>query len=83
MENKIPTAEEFLASKQYDWAEDINTTECMIEFAKLHCEAQAKIIAKNVKMEDVGEVNSEWDWEEYYIVYKNSILNAYPLDNIK
>jgi hypothetical protein len=84
MENNI-TAEKFLASKQYDWVEDINTTECMIEFAKLKCEEQLTAILENVKTKDdysfCGNTGSEYPPDT--IVDKDSILNAYDLNNIK
>lgn len=47
------------------------------EFARLHLEEQAKAICENVKM-DSDPYCPEDEW-----VDRNSILNAYPLDNIK
>jgi hypothetical protein len=89
--NNIPTAEEFLKDKVYitkDNIEDVHdslitVTNAMIEFTKLHLEAALKTVIENVVMEDVGEINSEGEWNEYYIIDKKSILNAYPLENIK
>ena len=66
------TAEEFLKSKQYDWVEDINTVECMIEFAKMHCKAQAKAICEK------ADVNRGFP----ITINKDSILTAYPESNI-
>lgn len=71
----------------------------MIEFAKLHCEAQLKTILENVKIkgkkksqfgksrkwQNIKE-NEEVDlfsYEVQYLVGKDSIINAYPLDKIK
>lgn len=71
---KLPTAEEFLNSKQYDWVEDINTTECMIEFAKLHVQAALESAAEKLPYDD--KLNQD-------MLVKKSILNAYPLNNIK
>jgi hypothetical protein len=53
----------------------------MIEFAKLHCEAQLKAIIENVQMTGIsyGNDKSITDYE----VDKDSIINAYPLDLIK
>ncbi len=70
MENNLPTAEEFLTSKQYDWVEDINTTECMIEFAKLHVTQALKAAAKSAKF------SLESGKGEVY-------FDVYPLTNIK
>jgi hypothetical protein len=79
MENKIPTAEEFLKDKlseihEKEIFEDllqkmftVDVSEVMIEFAKLHVEA-----ALNAACESEG-----------YDIDENSILNAYPLTNIK
>lgn len=70
-ENKLPTAEEWLTSFGAD-ADDMfykhSVEEAMIEFAKMHVEAAIKSILENVTLSD-----DKWD----------SILNAYPLTNIK
>jgi len=52
-----------------------NVLEMMIEFAKLHVEAALKEASKKGKCVEymVGE----------YTVKKDSILNSYPLENIK
>ena len=82
--DKIPTAEEFFDSSNVGIS---NTTEYMycqkdivkkaIEFAKLHVEAALK---------DASEKSTVIRDEEFYTIShidKNSILNAYPLTNIK
>ena len=53
----------------------------LIEFAKLHCEAQLKAILENVQMTGIsyGNDKSITDYE----VDKDSIKGAYPLDLIK
>lgn len=73
MENKVPTAEEWLDSLPLqtltdELKEDIKDTfyQEMIEFAKLHVEQALECASENVGLS-----------------YKNSILNAYPLDLIK
>lgn len=72
--SNIPTAEKFangmLGKEQYP----TDTLYCMIEFAKLHLKAQAEAICENVEIN--GNVPQDW-------VNKNSILDAYPLENIK
>jgi len=67
----IPSALEF-----YDLPENYekNSIEIMIEFAKLHCEAQREAILENVETHIQGES---------MIIDKESIKNAYPLTNIK
>ena len=78
--SKIPTAEEFLKSKDYNLGgnEELadglltnNVIEDMIEFAKLHVEAALKE-AKNFLKDGYVTPQDEQD-----------ILNAYPLTNIK
>jgi hypothetical protein len=96
MENRLPTAEELLNQKVYITQDDIKdvhdsvstVTEAMIEFAKLHCEAQLKDILENACMKEYkeGDWDSCWisnDMGDGYVLDKNSIINAYPLTNIK
>jgi hypothetical protein len=64
----VPTAEEILNKH-------LIPANAMIEFAKLHLKAQEEAILKNVKT----KVISEWE----VVVDKDSILNSYPLDNVK
>ena len=98
----IPTASEWLDMNHN------NTTDMLIDFAKLHCAEQARVINEKVcllKQSDWGtyeniDPSSKPDFSlvdivninkyghgdcTYYIitVSKDSILNAYPLDNIK
>ena len=83
----IPTAEEFLKEKCYITKEDVedihdsllNVKDAMIKFAKIHVEAALKEAFLNSEMRV-----SENDTTEVTItVSKDSILNAYPLENIK
>ena len=78
----IPTAAEFL--KEYELGNtgkiDIeDAKEAIIEFAKLHVEAALKEASENAttfnKPKFKGDIN--------YVVDEDSILNAYPLENIK
>ena len=94
MANKIPTAEEWLLNhkelsiyhlEEYDEGGYLGVNEealykIMIEFTKLHCEAQLKSILKNVKQEIACDREST---EHFNLSVKPSILNAYPLDKIK
>jgi len=81
---KIQTAEEFIKKNlidyweggkaQYTWAD---VERAMKEFAKLHVESALKQASKKATV--IRD-------EEFYTishVNKNSILNAYPLTNIK
>ena len=82
--NKIPTAEDFLKSKDYNLGGNCeladglltnNVIEDMIQFAKLHVEAALKEALEN--SETFMDGSSEFE------NFKNSILKAYSLENIK
>jgi len=79
VEDKIPTAEEFLKRDESGVYNEIDIIHAMIEFTKLHVEAALKAASEN------ATVNTEPDYRggEWSIVDTDSILNAYPLDNIK
>ena len=84
---KLPTAEEMLKSN-YLLIENDKTCEAhthlvvkqMQEYAKLHVQAALESAAEKVK-------TKKEDWcdkdENFMCVDKQSILNAYPLDNIQ
>lgn len=83
---EVPTAEELMQSKNGDdythW-EEIHDT--MIEFAKLHVKAALEKAAKYADLHSkykpkIGEL-PDINCNKY--IYQNSILNAYPLENIK
>jgi hypothetical protein len=76
--NKIPTAEEFLLKHVKNPDLTSNFTEILIKFAKLHVEAALKTANEHVELE--GDEGS--DFTGIY-VNKDSILNAYSLENIK
>jgi hypothetical protein len=85
MENNIPTAESFYDKKDKNGL-PMSFNEKMIEFAKLHVEQALKAASEKVRqIEDpyayTGNTGSEYPAD--YIVDKDSILNAYPLTNIK
>ena len=89
--NNIPTAEEFLNQRVYITQDDIEdvhdsvsaVTEAIIDFTKLHVEAALKAASDKALMEE----DWRWDGENENHVYtgidKDSIINAYPLTNIK
>ena len=68
---KIPTAEEFM---NRPFGQRLDTQELMIEFAKLHVEAALEAASKNVEVN--GNIPQDW-------IDRQSILDAYPLENIK
>ena len=72
MENKIPTAEEFYKSIVGESPVGY-TEEAMIEFAKLHVEAQTEAILKITHKNGTPRI----------VDVKESIIDAYPLTLIK
>lgn len=74
--SKIPTAEEL--NEQFFGDEyRTDTNDLLIEFARLHVKAALKHAAEKatLKCDDFGDMDA--------YINKSSILNAYPLDNIK
>jgi hypothetical protein len=93
MTGNIPTAEELLAIKEtfdseYPTVSVSDAIEAMIEFAKLHVEAQRRSIIENIilieNMRTNGEkVENVFNKDSDFYIDKESILNSYPLTNIK
>ena len=89
MENVI-TAEEFVENK-YPFFEDldsgniwVNIDNLMIEFAKLHVEAALKAASEKASVTPIDhEEISEGSFRPIWGVDDDSILNSYPLTNIK
>ena len=80
--SKLPTAEEFFKNRREGeetemYSFTVGYREDMIEFAKLHCEAALKAASENADTLK-GEV-----YASKGCINKESILNAYPLNNIK
>ena len=77
--NKIPTAEEFSMDieflVEYDLVLFDNIYKYAIDFAKLHVKAALENASKKVYADSDDDGNTFID--------KESILNAYPLENIK
>ena len=76
--SKIPTAEEFLETDK-DW--NRTTAQMMIEFAKLH----VKTCKKEYLQHGFGRY-MEHAFDKYPVrvpIDEDSILNVYPLENIK
>ena len=58
--------------------------EVMIEFARLHCIAQRETILENARTESFMYGKDEYGEEQFTeIIDQDSIIEAYPLDNIK
>jgi hypothetical protein len=80
---EIPTAEEFLISKNMPgFAKHTVVTQWMADFAKMHVEAALKEASEKAKTSEFWEGNTGSEYCET-IVDKESILNSYPLNNIK
>ena len=86
MEN-IPTAEELLNDRVYITQDDIEdvhdsistVAEAMIEFAKLHVEAALKHASEKAELSNKPKFSGDYN----LVVDEESILNSYPLENIK
>ena len=81
------TIEEFLNKKHIVGMTEL-IAPIMIEFAQMHViealrQASEKVIMYDANDIDDPELDESGMAYEYYIVDKKSILNAYPLDNIK
>lgn len=92
--NNIPSAEEILnilipqkenVSKEENEDSLKQNIEVLKDWSKLHLEAQLKAILKNVKTKEdysfCGNTGSEYPPDT--IVDRDSIINAYDLNNIK
>jgi len=91
------TAEEFFKKEDLpvDFLSGDDVNYAMVEFAKLHVQAALKAAAEEAKVcKDMGELENGnvsfeitecyYDENDYPIyVDKDSVLNAYPLTNIK
>ena len=92
MENtNIPTAEEYIENNMIDYWDggsgqykEDDVKKALIEFAKLHVEAALKQASKTSKTKriKVGETINHYNINEN-VIDKRSIINAYPLTNIK
>ena len=79
--SKIPTAEEFYKQTTGCLMNHRDIKIAMIEFAKLHVEAALKEAGENAFI--TNHKPTLEDDRVYKKIDKDSILNAYPLDNIK
>lgn len=74
----IPTAEDFILQKVQEGNYHripIEVESWLIEFAKIHCSEQSRTISEKAKILVISEYEITVD--------KESILTAYPLENIK
>ena len=80
--NSFPRYGTYLAT---NWKEEIIkiAENYAIEFAKFHVEAALKAASENATIDDIGSPNCDGEWMSCDIVNIDSILNSYPLDNIK
>ena len=84
----MKTSEEFLIKKNYPLYNNFGglgmyyVKEAMIEFAKMHVQEALRLASVEAEVEH--ELSNPYDPNsEYQIVNKDSILNAYSLENIK
>jgi hypothetical protein len=74
--NLLPTAEQFLNRDESGVFTEVDIVQAMIEFAKLHVKLALKAASENAQTEcdEGGELG---------FVNKETVLDAYPLTNIK
>jgi hypothetical protein len=82
MDSKVLTAQDFFENwcKQKGYTsidEADNIDQCMIEFTKIHLEQALLEINDKIKIEGEGA------FFDFVWIDKESILEAYPLENIK
>ena len=87
----MKTAEEFLedylSTNNLPWSPEMEKQigcvyNAMIEFAKMHVKEALRLASEEAEVEH--ELSNPYDPNSgYEIVNKDSILNAYPLENIK
>ena len=82
----METAKEFL-KKYLENNPEGKYDDCMVDFAQIHVTEALRQASEKVIMYDANDIDDpELDESgmayEYYIVDKNSILNAYPLNKI-
>ena len=84
-----PTAFEYLKTCLPEITKNTPMEYYLIEFAKLHCIEQAKVILKNAELIEVRQFSSDGTCQilseagDPFELDKDSILNAYSLDLIK
>jgi hypothetical protein len=81
-QSSTPTAKEFLNRDESGVFNEIDITQAMIGFAKLHVEAALKEASKKARTENIWEGNTGSEYCDT-VVDRKSILSSYPLENIK
>lgn len=76
--NKLPTAEYWIKNEM-NIIDVQEAAKKLIEFAKLHVQEALRQASEKAKIVDTGVTDSYFD----AAIDKESILNAYNLDNIK
>ena len=78
---RSPTAEEFLKRDESGVFNEVDITQAMIEFAKIHVKEALRVAAYSAEIESCGNPYDPSD--DSQCVNKESIVNSYPLENIK
>ena len=81
-DKQIPTALEFLHRDESGVFNEVDITQAMIEFAKLHVEAALEEASTKALMDEDWVYDGENENHIYTGINKDSILDAYPLTNI-
>ena len=79
----IPTASELMdANNGHDYTHYEEIEQLLIKFAQMHVTAALEAAARKADVVQDWSGNTGSEYVDY-IVHKPSILNAYPLQNIK
>ncbi len=78
----IPTALEFLNRDESGVFNEVDITQAMIGFAKLHVEAALQAASQKAKADTEIAHFAEGSYKAP-VVDKSTILTSYPLDNIQ
>lgn len=76
---ETPTAEEFLPKNSNGMYSRNEVETAMIEFAKLHVEKALKEASQQAEISNKPKFSGDYN----LVVDEDSILNSYPLENIK
>jgi hypothetical protein len=74
----IPDAKDRMTGRQYE-----NAINAIRAHGVYYVKAALEAASDNATIDDIGSPNGDGEWMYCGIVDKDSILNSYPLENIK
>ena len=79
---QILTAEDFLNRDESGVFTEVDITQAMIDFAGLHVAAALKAASEKARTKNIWEGNTGSEYCDT-VIDTSSIINSYPLENIK